>query len=148
MQIPNAPQRCRWNSQSAGPATILKPQEAFRQLSKAVAVACVMSAAKDQVVTRIPDATPVQDIRFFEWVLGMLYPNIVAWGSEQIDNGKQQSKYIVQLHLQLTVHVQHQQLAHDKLIQIIPRMGRMGRKKVDRRRHGAELVNQGATLVF
>ena len=74
-----------------------------------------MSAAKDQVVTRIPDATPVQDIRFFEWFLGTLYPKIVAWGSEQIDNGKQQSKYIVQLHLQLTVHVQHQQVAHDKL---------------------------------
>ena len=68
---------------SVCPATILKPQEAFRQLSKAVAVACVMSAAKDQVVTRIPDATPVQDIRFFEWFLGTLYPNIVAWGSEQ-----------------------------------------------------------------
>ena len=57
IQIPNAPQRCRWISQSRGSA-ILKPQEAFRRLSEAVAVACVMSAAKDQLVTRIPDANP------------------------------------------------------------------------------------------
>ena len=47
------------------------PQEAFRQLSEAVAVACVMSAARD-MVTRIPDATPGLK------VLGRLYPSI-AW---------------------------------------------------------------------
>ena len=35
-------QKCRWISQSAGSA-IPKPQAAFRQLSEAVAVACVMS---------------------------------------------------------------------------------------------------------
>ena len=77
MQIPNAPQRRRWISQSRGSATILKPQEAFLQLSEAVAVACVMSAAG---FPRIPDATPGLK------VLGRLYPNI-AWirlvGSEQ-----------------------------------------------------------------
>ena len=46
------------------------PQEAFRQLSEAVAVACVMSTAKDQLVTRIPDVTPG-----FK-VLGRLYPSM------------------------------------------------------------------------
>ena len=100
----NAPQRCRWISQSKGSATILKPQEAFPQLSEAVAVACVMSAARDQLVTRIPDATP--GLKF----LGRLCSTSTrgSW-------------------------------------QIIPRMGR---KKVDKWRHRAELVNQGATLVF
>ena len=67
-------------SQSRGSATLLKPQEAFLQLSEAVAVACVMIAARDQLVTRIPDATPGLK------VLGRLYPDI-AWirlvGSEQ-----------------------------------------------------------------
>ena len=48
------------------------PQEAFRQLSEAVAVACVMSAAREQLVTRTPDATPGLK------VLSRLYPNI-AW---------------------------------------------------------------------
>ena len=48
------------------------PQEAFQQLSEAVAVACVMSAAREQLVTRLPDATPGLK------VLGKLYPNI-AW---------------------------------------------------------------------
>ena len=80
MQIPNAPQWRHWISQSRGSATILKPQEALLQLSEAVAVACVMSAAREQLVTRIPDATPGLK------VLGRLYPNI-AWirlvGSEQ-----------------------------------------------------------------
>ena len=78
MKIPSTPQRRRWISQSRGSATLLKPQEAFLQLS--VAVACVMSAAREQLVTRIPDATPGLK------VLGRLYPNI-AWirlvGSEQ-----------------------------------------------------------------
>ena len=46
------------------------PPEAFQQLSEAVAVACVMSTAKDQLVTRIPDATPGLK------VLGRLYPSI------------------------------------------------------------------------
>ena len=46
MQIPNAR---RWISQSRGSA-VLKPQEAFLQLSEAVAVACVMSAAREQLV--------------------------------------------------------------------------------------------------
>ena len=45
-------------------------QEAFRQLSPAVAVACVMSTGKDQLVTRIPDVTPGLK------VLGSLYPSI------------------------------------------------------------------------
>ena len=77
MQIPNAR---RWISQSRGSA-VLKPQEAFLQLSEAVAVACVMSAAQGATgFPRIPDATPGLK------VLGRLYLNI-AWirlvGSEQ-----------------------------------------------------------------
>ena len=48
------------------------PQQAFQQLCEAVAVACVMSSAREQLLTRIPDATPGVK------VLGRLYPNI-AW---------------------------------------------------------------------
>ena len=62
--------QCKFQTLPKGAVGFLSLEETFRQLSPAVAVACMMSTAKDQVVTRIPDVTPGLK------VLGRLYPSI------------------------------------------------------------------------